>query len=77
MDVDDSISVNRTMLYTFSFFFIFFPYSPLALTPLFPLFAVYFVQRLRGFLFFVRRKFDQHDIPYDVLWLDIEHTDSP
>ena len=22
------------------------------------------------------RKFDQHDIPYDVLWLDIEHTDS-
>ena len=20
--------------------------------------------------------FDQHDIPYDVLWLDIEHTDS-
>ena len=24
----------------------------------------------------VNRKFDQHDIPYDVLWLDIEHTDS-
>ena len=20
--------------------------------------------------------FDQHDIPYDVLWLDIEHTDG-
>ena len=20
--------------------------------------------------------FDEHDIPYDVLWLDIEHTDS-
>lgn len=24
----------------------------------------------------VNRKFEQHDIPYDVLWLDIEHTDS-
>ncbi|CAE8591126.1 unnamed protein product [Polarella glacialis] len=24
----------------------------------------------------VNRKFDQHDIPYDVLWLDIEHTDG-
>ncbi|CAJ1409212.1 unnamed protein product [Effrenium voratum] len=24
----------------------------------------------------INRKFDQHDIPYDVLWLDIEHTDS-
>eukprot|EP00931_Biecheleriopsis_adriatica_P007179 TRINITY_DN108496_c0_g1_i1.p1 TRINITY_DN108496_c0_g1~~TRINITY_DN108496_c0_g1_i1.p1 ORF type:complete len:954 (+),score=171.13 TRINITY_DN108496_c0_g1_i1:50-2863(+) len=24
----------------------------------------------------VNRKFDQNDIPYDVLWLDIEHTDS-
>ncbi|CAK9021396.1 3-alpha-glucosidase (Glucosidase II subunit alpha) (Protein PRIORITY IN SWEET LIFE 5) (Protein RADIAL SWELLING 3) [Durusdinium trenchii] len=24
----------------------------------------------------VNRKFDQYDIPYDVLWLDIEHTDS-
>ena len=20
--------------------------------------------------------FDEHDIPYDVLWLDIEHTDG-
>ena len=20
--------------------------------------------------------FDKHDIPYDVLWLDIEHTDN-
>ncbi|CAK0823303.1 unnamed protein product, partial [Prorocentrum cordatum] len=24
----------------------------------------------------VNKKFDQHDIPYDVLWLDIEHTDG-
>jgi hypothetical protein len=24
----------------------------------------------------VDRGFDTHDIPYDVLWLDIEHTDS-
>jgi len=24
----------------------------------------------------VNTKFDQHDIPYDVLWLDIEHTDG-
>eukprot|EP00930_Biecheleria_cincta_P042756 TRINITY_DN29417_c0_g1_i1.p1 TRINITY_DN29417_c0_g1~~TRINITY_DN29417_c0_g1_i1.p1 ORF type:complete len:937 (+),score=129.73 TRINITY_DN29417_c0_g1_i1:107-2917(+) len=24
----------------------------------------------------VNNKFDQNDIPYDVLWLDIEHTDS-
>ncbi|KAK9073102.1 hypothetical protein SSX86_007424 [Deinandra increscens subsp. villosa] len=24
----------------------------------------------------VDAKFDQHDIPYDVLWLDIEHTDG-
>lgn len=24
----------------------------------------------------VNKGFDQHDIPYDVLWLDIEHTDG-
>lgn len=24
----------------------------------------------------VNKKFDQHDIPYDFLWLDIEHTDG-
>ena len=23
-----------------------------------------------------QKGFDEHDIPYDVLWLDIEHTDS-
>ncbi|PWZ53232.1 putative glucan 1,3-alpha-glucosidase [Zea mays] len=26
--------------------------------------------------FFVDAGFDEHDIPYDVLWLDIEHTDG-
>jgi alpha 1,3-glucosidase len=25
-------------------------------------------------VFTVNEKFDEHDIPYDVLWLDIEHT---
>ena len=25
---------------------------------------------------FVAEKFDEYDIPYDVLWLDIEHTDQ-
>ena len=24
----------------------------------------------------VQSNFDKHDIPYDVLWLDIEHTDN-
>ena len=24
----------------------------------------------------VNRQFDEHDIPYDVLWLDIEHTNG-
>lgn len=24
----------------------------------------------------MHRGFDEHDIPMDVLWLDIEHTDS-
>ncbi len=24
----------------------------------------------------VDKGFDEHDIPYDVLWLDIEHTDG-
>ncbi len=24
----------------------------------------------------VHEKFDQHDIPMDVIWLDIEHTDG-
>ena len=24
----------------------------------------------------MNRKFDEYDIPYDVLWLDIEHTDG-
>ena len=24
----------------------------------------------------VDSKFDEHDIPYDVIWLDIEHTDN-
>ena len=24
----------------------------------------------------VSSKFDEYDIPYDVLWLDIEHTDG-
>ena len=27
-------------------------------------------------LYSVDEGFDQHDIPYDVLWLDIEHTDG-
>ncbi|XP_011099673.1 probable glucan 1,3-alpha-glucosidase [Sesamum indicum] len=27
-------------------------------------------------VFSVDAKFDEHDIPYDVLWLDIEHTDG-
>ena len=26
--------------------------------------------------FSVDKGFDEHDIPYDVLWLDIEHTDG-
>lgn len=34
--------------------------------------AVYFVL----FCFSVDNGFDEHDIPYDVLWLDIEHTDG-
>jgi mannosyl-oligosaccharide alpha-1,3-glucosidase len=24
----------------------------------------------------VDNKFDEHNIPYDVIWLDIEHTDD-
>lgn len=28
------------------------------------------------FFFSVDNGFDEHDIPYDVLWLDIEHTDG-
>ena len=28
------------------------------------------------FLFSVDANFDKHDIPYDVLWLDIEHTNG-
>ena len=28
------------------------------------------------FSFSVDKNFDLHDIPYDVLWLDIEHTDG-
>ena len=27
-------------------------------------------------LYSVDQQFDIHDIPYDVLWLDIEHTDG-
>ena len=27
-------------------------------------------------IFSVDANFDKHDIPYDVLWLDIEHTDG-
>ncbi len=30
---------------------------------------VYYVQQ-------VNAKFDEHDIPMDVMWLDIEHTDG-
>lgn len=62
MDVDDSISVNRTI---FSIFSIGFGTT---------VSCIFFAA---ASWFFVRRKFDQHDIPYDVLWLDIEHTDSP
>lgn len=62
MDVDDSISVNRTI---FSIFSIGFGTT------------VSYIFVAAASWFFVRRKFDQHDIPYDVLWLDIEHTDSP
>jgi len=29
-----------------------------------------------NFAFFQLLGFDEHDIPYDVLWLDIEHTDG-
>lgn len=29
-----------------------------------------------GGFFSVDKGFDDHDIPYDVLWLDIEHTDG-
>ena len=34
--------------------------------------VVYFIL----FCFSVDNGFDEHDIPYDVLWLDIEHTDG-
>ena len=27
-------------------------------------------------MYSVDEGFDEHDIPYDVLWLDIEHTDG-
>ena len=28
------------------------------------------------YVFSVDKNFDTHDIPYDVIWLDIEHTDE-
>ena len=34
------------------------------------------VVRFMLFGFSVDSGFDEHDIPYDVLWLDIEHTDG-
>ena len=30
----------------------------------------------RGYKRALLAGFDEHDIPYDVLWLDIEHTDG-
>ena len=37
-----------------------------------PLFPDIFLLSVRS----VDAGFDEHDIPYDVLWLDIEHTDG-
>ena len=36
--------------------------------------GVYYANSI--FFFSVDEGFDEHDIPYDVLWLDIEHTDG-
>ena len=32
--------------------------------------------KMQYVLYSVDDGFDEHDIPYDVLWLDIEHTDG-
>lgn len=72
MDVDDSISVNRTIFFILFHIFSFFFHILNWLCH--DCFLLFFAA---ASWFFVRRKFDQHDIPYDVLWLDIEHTDSP
>lgn len=46
-----------------------------------PLFAIAYHQcrwnyRDEEDVYHVDSKFDEHDIPYDVLWLDVEHTDG-
>ena len=56
-------------------------YSFTGTTPLPPLFAIAYHQSRWNYndetdVLHVESKFDEFDIPLDVMWLDIEHTDT-